>query len=374
MLTERAGMRGQADIARRANISGSTAASAIRGERLPTWDTTKAIVEACGESVPEWQNDWVTTWEKAERAGQSPPKCPLELLDAAQDPRQAPITAPVPPRVLTLEEPVPADEPHAPDEHEKESRTRQRSRLRPTLRRIGQIATAIAVVVTAGVAIRVMAEQRTQPPAPDCDAIGVAYTGVAAHRVHRQAWLDAYAAHGGRSTLGCPDPRPEQGLVHDWGPGLSQDLELNGTPARLMSIDPDTVIVVSGDFYRGYTEPHWNLAARRLGYPQAPPFPCGDARVVLLTRGEYEPGALVTTPNGRYVWFPRAAWRVYLQRGGPAGPLGRPLNDLGADIDGEIGFEHGGTIVVEAGTARFVPVTGASSVPAQHTDTDLRCH
>ncbi|WP_410646504.1 helix-turn-helix domain-containing protein [Amycolatopsis sp. cmx-4-54] len=183
-LTEAAGMRGQVDIARRANISGSTAAAAIRGERLPTWDTTKAIVWACDESVPDWRNDWITTREKAELAGQSPPKCPPGLLDETADPRPAPIAAPAPPCAPTVEAPVPADEPHFPDEHDGASGTRLRSRLRPSRWRRGLLAAAIGAVVVAGVGIRVVAGQEPKPPTPDCDAIGVAYTGVAAHRVH----------------------------------------------------------------------------------------------------------------------------------------------------------------------------------------------
>ncbi len=366
-------MRGQADIARRAKISGSIAATAIRGERLPTWDTTKAIIDACGVPVPDWEHDWITTRAAAERAGQSVPSHPPELPVDVSDPSPASNTAPALDRAAAIEAPAPENGPPAPDENDEAPRPRQRSRLRPSRRRIAKIAVAIVAVVAAGAVLHELTGQMIPPSAPDCDDIGVAYTGVASHRVHRQAWLDAYAAQGGRAKLGCPDPRPEQGLVHDWGPGLSQDLLLNGAPARLMSIDPDTVIVVSGDFYRGHTEPHWNLAAKRLGYPQSAPFPCGDAHVVLLTRGEYEPGALVTTPNGRYVWFPRAAWSTYVQHGGPAGPLGRPLNDLGVDIDGEIGFEHGGMIVVEAGTARFVPTVGTAPALTQQVVVDLRC-
>lgn len=204
---------------------------------------------------------------------------------------------------------------------------------------------------------------------PTCDDIGVAHDSVDDYRMNRQAWLDAYHAAGGRDKLGCPVPVREQGLVHAWGRGLSQDLiDEQNHQTRLMALGTDKVIVMTGTYWTDYTRPHKRFAAGLQGYPTADPITCGNARVVRLEGGDFTPAAMVSTPAERFVWLPRPVWLRYRELGGPQSPLGRPLNSLGEDIEGVIEFENGSTIemrdrhaTVNHDGAKTVPTTTASA-------------
>lgn len=195
--------------------------------------------------------------------------------------------------------------------------------------------TVVAVVVTTH-------GNRIAAHVPACEDIGKSMAGLDDFRWNRQTWIDAYNSAGGRAVLGCPVPIYEQGLVHQWGQGLSQDLaDGNHHQSRLMAIDPDHVIVMTGTYWTDYTEPNERYAAGKQGYPTSDPIPCGDANVVELIKGDFTPGAMVTSPQGHFIWLPRAAWRRYQQLGGVKGALGRPLNSLGPEMTGVLQFEHG---------------------------------
>lgn len=45
-------------MATRAHFSKATLSSAASGHRLPTWDVTRAYVEACGGDLEEWRDRW----------------------------------------------------------------------------------------------------------------------------------------------------------------------------------------------------------------------------------------------------------------------------------------------------------------------------
>jgi len=130
-----------------------------------------------------------------------------------------------------------------------------------------------------------------------------------------------------------------------------------------MAIDADKVFVMTGNLYADYTRPHNSVAAGLLGYPVSEPIRCGTATVVLLDKGELAPGAMVSTPTGRYVWLPRPVWLRYGALGGPAGPLGRPRNGLKPDVEGIIEFENGTTIELRSGT----PTVGKEPTAAPST-------
>jgi len=385
-LHQGAGFATQQQVATASHLSVSVVASATRGDDLPTWDTTKAVtVVACAAPKEVWQRRWIDAWGAARDAGRSVPLFPAELSALSPtppiragsrtgaEPEVAPSSGhvPAPATVHVAADAGATSSTAEPDVDRPRDVAGRWAWLRSLSRRWIVVTTVVLIVSGGGVGT---AWLLLHQPSPGCDDIGVAFDNVSSHRVHRQVWIDAYNAHGGRDALGCPRQEREQGLVHDWGPGVSQDLEKDGKPARLMSIDPDTVIVMSGDYFRDYTEPHWNLAAGRQGYPESDPFTCGNARVALLTRGEYDPGAMVTKPDGRFVWLPRPVLRRYLELGGPSGSLGRPLNGLGVDVEGDIVFENGGTIKLDAGIAQFVPDASSpngTTTPAGKAE--LRC-
>jgi hypothetical protein len=225
-----------------------------------------------------------------------------------------------------------------------------------TLMTVGVL--VVAIVLWSG------ADSTPGGPSPTCDDIGVAHDNVDAYRVNRQAWLNAYNAAGGRDKLGCPVSVREQGLVHEWGRGLSQDLaDEQNRQTRLMALDTDKVIVMTGTYWTDYTRPHDRFAAGIQGYPTSDPITCGNARVVPLDGGEFTPGAMVSTPAGRFVWLPRPVWLRYLELGGPQGTLGGPLNPLDENVEGVIQFENGTTIEMRDRQAT-VNSDGAKTVPA----------
>lgn len=215
-------------------------------------------------------------------------------------------------------------------------------------------ALAALVLATTGMILwqRQTTPDRSDAQLPTCADIGVFAQGIDGHRWKREVWIDAYEAAGGRDVLGCPVPN-DQGFVHSWGPGMSQDLQdEHKKQTRLMALDRDRVIVMSGQYWTDYTYPHTVHAADLQGYPITDPVSCGNAEVVLLDKGDYTPGAMVTSPSGTYIWLPRPTWQEYKTMGGPQGPLGRPLNPLDKTIRGTIAFEHGSIDMVDNVTAR----------------------
>ncbi|MBF6358290.1 hypothetical protein IU449_27715 [Nocardia higoensis] len=198
------------------------------------------------------------------------------------------------------------------------------------------VSTAVVVVLVSQLALCSKDE-----PRPNCSDIGVFLSGSDGWRYNRQVWVDAYNSAGGKAVLGCPVSKPEQGFVHPWDQGYSQDLVGgSGRQSRLMATVADRVIVMTGDYWHDYTYPHRQHAARIQGYPESDPITCGEARIVALEKGEQTPGAMITSPTNKFVWLPRPVWRKYQQMGGlPV--FGRPLNPLNQAMTGVIEFEHG---------------------------------
>ncbi|GAA5096632.1 hypothetical protein [Nocardia iowensis] len=209
----------------------------------------------------------------------------------------------------------------------------------------GGAAMVIGLIV-AGVVALIDRQRSDDHGLPGCQDIGKFVEGIDDFRWNRQTWVDAYNAAGGRAVLGCPVPRREQGLVHRWDQGWSQDLaDEKSRQSRLMALQPDRVIVMSGDYWYDYTYPHGIHAARLQGYPTSDPIDCDNARIVPLDRGEYTPGAMVTTPQNRFVWLPHPVWRKYQELGGLRA-FGRPLNALDKSMTGTLQFEHGHILLV----------------------------
>jgi hypothetical protein len=57
-LRHLAGGPGYRELALRSRYSSSVLSEAAGGNRLPTWEATRAFVKACGGDVPEWQTRW----------------------------------------------------------------------------------------------------------------------------------------------------------------------------------------------------------------------------------------------------------------------------------------------------------------------------
>jgi AcrR family transcriptional regulator len=221
----------------------------------------------------------------------------------------------------------------------------RRAAILAYLRRRWLVVCAVATLVLAAVAGVIMWQRQAAPEQsearlPTCADVGVFADGIDAYRWNREVWTDAYEAAGGRAVLGCP-VRTADGFDHWWDRGMSQDLQdRRGKQTRLMALDRDHVIVMSGQYWTDYTNLHRKLAADLQGYPITDPVSCGNAKVVLLDKGDYTPGAMVTSSSGTYIWLPRPVWHEHQAMGGPQGPLGRPLNALNSTIRGTIAFEH----------------------------------
>ncbi|MEU4806332.1 helix-turn-helix transcriptional regulator [Actinosynnema sp. NPDC023587] len=318
-LIEEAGHRTYQPVAKKANFSGQTIAEACRGDKRPSWPVTEKIVEACGGDLDRYRRLW---------AAAAPPAS------------------------------VGDDTPST----DRDGRHRSRVPL-----------TAAAALTASGLlgwAVFSYTTSAEQPSLPTCDDIGVVMEGIDSYRWDRSAWIEAYERHGGREQLGCPVQVHDQGLVHRWGQGMSQDLQGPSGQTRLMALAPHDVFVMTGTLWIDYTEPHTRMAADWQGYPTSDPITCADAKVIPLDKGEHAPGAMVTSPSGRYIWLPRQIWTAYNQLGGPEGPLGRPLNGLNVDIEGSIEFEDGTTITRLNGTTQVRPATPSSPTPT----TTPACH
>lgn len=363
------------ELGKRAHYSKTAFSVACAGDDLPTWDVTVAFLNACQRQVDRtWWTDWQTARAEAEALGLKVPSLPtpLPFLDAEVDGGEdeststgetEPTTAPTPSAATSEPAAVPASrtgQPVTRPDDEVDAIPGQTEHARSRARRLtmaGVVVAGLVVLVAAVLVVR----GRAQPTTPTCDDIGVFAEGYDKIPQIRQAWQDAYTAGGGPAMLGCPLPDAVQGCVHEWGPGASQDLQdAQGHKSRLMSLHGDKVIAMTGTYWEDYTQPHFNLAAGRLGYPTSDPTTCGNTRVVLLDGGDYSPGALVNSPAGRFMWLPRPVWLRYLELGGPQGPLGRPLNSLNKDIEGEIEFENGSAIEMRNGAARLSRGTSVS--------------
>jgi hypothetical protein len=382
------------ELGERVHRSKSSFSVACSGTELPTWDVTADFLKACGREVDTgWWTDWTSARAEAESLGLKVPALPVQLpfAEARTDSTErsmacerasvlerqnggessltsekGPTNVAAAPRAARLPSGQTAhaacdlgDKPTAPSGAAKSA--------------WGWMTTTPGVVITlAAVGVLVMGilvwtrpDSTPGGSSPTCEDVGVAHETVDAYRVNRQAWLNAYNAAGGRDKLGCPVQVREQGLVHEWGRGLSQDLaDEQNRQTRLMALDVDKVIVMTGTYWTDYTKPHNQFAAGLQGYPTSDPITCGNARVVPLEGGEFTPGAMVSTPAGRFVWLPRPVWLRYLELGGPQGILGRPLNPLDENIEGVIQFENGTAIqmrdrqaTVNHDSAKTVPAT-----------------
>jgi hypothetical protein len=225
------------------------------------------------------------------------------------------------------------------------------------------VALVAAMVLTAVVVVtKPWAASNPSTPAatPTCEDIGVMARRDDTHWV--KPFRDAYQRAGGRDELGCPVANND-GFVHSWAPGLSQDLYGGrSVNARIMALDENRVVVMPGRYWRDYTRTFGARTALQLGYPTGDPLTCGPAKIVRLDGGTHSPGALVTAPDGTFIWLRRAAWSLYQQLGGPQGPLGRPRTTLGDQLDGTIPFEHG-FIHLTGEDARAEPAIGPPLTP-----------
>ncbi|MCI4066408.1 hypothetical protein MRQ36_29175 [Micromonospora sp. R77] len=79
-LREKAGSPKYLLMARRTGRSRTALAEAAGGDHLPSWDTIRAFVEACGDDPLEW----LPKWER--------------VRDAVRENRASPVVAPVPPQ------------------------------------------------------------------------------------------------------------------------------------------------------------------------------------------------------------------------------------------------------------------------------------
>ncbi|MEU7221151.1 hypothetical protein [Nocardia iowensis] len=202
----------------------------------------------------------------------------------------------------------------------------------------------VTILASASIIVAISRRDDTAADTPGCDDIGVLMAGIDSYWGNRQPWWDAYNRAGGKDAIGCPVQRPEQGYVHRWGRGMSQDIRgADGLETRLMALNPAHVVAMTREYWFDYTRPHLADAAELQGYPTSDPVPCGNAKIVPLDEGRLAPGAMVSTPANRYAWLPGPVWRIFQQYGG-APVLGRPVNSLAKEIRGHIAFEHGGSI------------------------------
>jgi transcriptional regulator with XRE-family HTH domain len=67
-LRHRAGGISYRELSKRSHCSASALSEAAAGNRLPTWEVTRAYTEACGGDTEEWRN----RWEAARKANARP--------------------------------------------------------------------------------------------------------------------------------------------------------------------------------------------------------------------------------------------------------------------------------------------------------------
>jgi hypothetical protein len=84
-LREEAGNPPYRKLAESAHFSKATLAAAASGYRLPTWEVTRAYVQACGGNVEEWYQRWQRTREELGLPAATPPE---------QTPTQQPTATP----------------------------------------------------------------------------------------------------------------------------------------------------------------------------------------------------------------------------------------------------------------------------------------
>lgn len=188
----------------------------------------------------------------------------------------------------------------------------------------------------------------------DCTAIG-AEDGTAA-----PAFRAAFEQGGGRLALGCAVED-----VRKWGPGLSQSIE-GGVlgPGAILALDrTGEAFVLTGELWESYRWISDGASTDVAGYPVTPPLLCGGAYVVGLAGGSDGPGALVQQADGdRYEWLSGDVWHAYQMSGGPAGPLGRPLESRRDDAGLYAEFEHG-SITALYGTVPTADFAGTAADP-----------
>jgi hypothetical protein len=174
-------------------------------------------------------------------------------------------------------------------------------------------------------------------------------------------FVAAFEAAGGESALGCAING-----IHEWGPGLIQDLR-GGQRGRgaLMALRPEHVVVIDGDSWIAYERtiglggPGPELA----GYPVSVDEPCPDGRLMQLAGGSAGGGGLVQrSDNRQWIWVYGPIWSQYLERGGPTGRLGFPIARVEISPDGLRQEFDGGEIVSDSETA---------SAPAEHGEVSL---
>jgi plasmid maintenance system antidote protein VapI len=308
-------------VAALVHASEPTISQACRGARRPTWEITSKIVQVCGDDPEKWRARW-------------------EAADTARSRRDEPEQRQAPASSATPTTPLPTPEnPLATATH---------SRRSPWLL---AAATGLVIVMTTlpAAAPSMSPPNSTGVAVPGCDDIGI---GADPHWT--APFRAAYTRAGGRDELGCPVP-DQYGYVHEWKPGYSQDLQGGrAVNSRIMALDEHRVVVMAGRYFHDYTDYFTNLAADLQGYPTSDPIPCGPAQLVLLEGSRHSPGAMVTSPDGRFIWLRREAWYLYQTYGGPQGPLGRPTRTLGDQLDGTITFEHG-TITLTGANAHLTP-------------------
>ncbi|MFE2757951.1 helix-turn-helix domain-containing protein [Actinosynnema sp. NPDC059335] len=334
-LQELIGDRTYKAVAALIHVSEPTISQACRGARRPTWEITRGIVQACGEDPEKWR----TRWEAADTAysRRDEPGKRQALTSGATEPHESDRSGLAQDATLAASPPA------------ENSPTTAALGHRSPLALAAVTGLAVAMTMLSAAAPPMSSPTSTGIAVPGCDDIGVG-----ADSRWTAPFRAAYTRAGGRDELGCPTP-DQYGYVHEWKPGYSQDLRGGrAVNSRIMALDEHRVVVMAGRYFHDYTDFFTNTAADKQGYPTSDPIPCGPAQLVLLEGSRHSPGAMVTSPDGRFVWLRREAWYLYRTHGGPQGPLGRPTRTLGDQLDGTITFEHG-SITLSGNNAHLTP-------------------
>lgn len=322
-------------VAAQVHVSEPTISQACRGARRPTWEVTSGIVRACGENPEQWR----ARWEAADTAcaRRDEPERHASTSSATTNPGESDRSGLTQDATLAASPPAETPPVTAPLGH--------RGRL---------VLAAVAGLLVVMTTLSAAAPPKSSPSLPNTAIPGCDDIGIGADSRWIAPFRAAYTRAGGRDELGCPTP-DQYGYVHEWKPGYSQDLQGgHAVNSRIMALDEHRVVVMAGRYFHDYTAYFTNTAADKQGYPTSDPLPCGPAQVVLLEGSRHSPGAMVTSPDGRFIWLRREAWYLYRTHGGPQGPLGRPTRTLGDQLDGTITFEHG-TITLTGSNAHLTP-------------------
>ena len=174
------------------------------------------------------------------------------------------------------------------------------------------------------------------------------------------AFRDAFDAAGGRTVLGCATED-----VVKWGPGLAQSFEGGELgPGRILSGDRfGQAFVLAGQLWESYRWIAEGAASEIVGFPITPPLKCDGSYTMGFQGGADGPGALVQSDAGdEYIWLGSSVWILYVDAGGPGGPLGRPV-EASRDNTGSMATFANGSISAAYGEAPTALFDGPAQNP-----------